>query len=64
MTNNNNGNTISNVKYEKKTQGSSAGLPFSKAMEQYKDFNDRVANIIEQIIHDPAITSLFLNVWN
>ena len=63
LTNNNNGNTISNVKYEKKTQGSSAGLPFSKAMEQYKDFNDRVANIIEQIIHDPAISSLFLNVW-
>ena len=63
LTNENNGNTISNVNYTKKTQGSSAGLPFSKAMEQYKDFNDRVANIIEQIIHDPAITSLFLNVW-
>ena len=63
LTNENKGNTISNVKYEKKTQGSSAGLPFSKAMEQYKDFNDRVANIIEQIIHDPAISSLFLNIW-
>lgn len=63
LTSDNSGNTIANVKYTKKTQGSSAGLPFSKAMEQYKEFNDRVANIIEQIIHDPAITSLFLNVW-
>lgn len=57
-----NASTDSNIveKYEKKMQGSSAGLPFSKALEQFKDFVNTY-DIDNQIINE--LKDLFINIY-
>lgn len=46
--------------YSKNTIGSSAGLPFSRAMIQLKDFYDEY-QLDEQVIEE--LKDLFMNVW-
>lgn len=55
-----NGNTHNETTTYKRTQdGSSAGLPFSKAFRQYRE--DYLYNINQSILHD--LSDLFLQVW-
>lgn len=57
-------NDISNgtttEKFTHTTQGSSAGLPFSKAMLQLKDFYSKY-DLDKQVIND--LSDLFINIW-
>lgn len=57
-------NDISNgsttEKFTHTTQGSSAGLPFSKAMLQLKDFYSKY-DLDRQVIND--LSDLFINIW-
>ena len=46
--------------YERKNVGSSAGLPFSRALIQYKEFIDKF-DLYNKIIRDLA--DLFITVW-
>jgi hypothetical protein len=46
--------------YTKFTEGSSAGLPFSRAMQQLKDYLDDF-QLDQQVID--ALKDLFYSVW-
>lgn len=46
--------------YQRKTEGSSAGLPFSKAMIQLKQFYDKY-DLDRQVIAE--LSDLFMNIW-
>lgn len=46
--------------YTRMTEGSSAGLPFSKAMIQLKQYYDKY-NLDSQVIEE--LSDLFMNVW-
>lgn len=48
----------SNESYSKKTEGSSAGLPFSKAIKQWRDV---MLNINMEIINE--LEPLFMGIW-
>ena len=54
------GENKSKESYTRKTEGSSAGLPFSKAMIQLKDFYEKY-RLDEQVIAE--LSDLFMNVW-
>ena len=54
----NNGNTKEN--YTRKTIGSSAGLPFSKAMLQFKQYVEEF-NLDQQVIDE--LKDLFITLW-
>lgn len=45
--------------YKRVQDGSSAGMPFSKAFRQFRE--DYIYNINQQIIHD--ISDLFIQIW-
>lgn len=67
-TGNNKRNVVSNDEqnhstietYERKTVGSSAGLPFSRAMQQLKDFYDDY--LLDQQVID-ELKDLFISIW-
>lgn len=61
-TNSNNGTTNNNTEetYTRKTEGSSAGLPFSRAMQQLKDFYDDY-ELDQQVIEE--LKDLFISCW-
>ena len=49
-----------NESYTKRTEGSSAGLPFSKAMLQFKEYVMKF-NIDQMVIDE--LKDLFMNIW-
>lgn len=54
-------NTNMNVQeYERKTVGSSAGLPFSKAMQQFKEYCDSYT-VFSQFLNE--FNDLFMTIW-
>jgi DNA replication protein DnaD len=60
VTNNNSTNGNMKETYTKFTEGSSAGLPFSRAMQQLKDYLDDF-QLDQQVID--ALKDLFYSVW-
>lgn len=58
--NNGSSKNITTETYQKDTVGSSAGLPFSRAMTQLKDYLDEF-QLDQQVIDE--LSDLFMNVW-
>lgn len=59
-TNNGTSTNNTNENYTKKIEGSSAGLPFSRAMQQLKDFYDDY-QLDQQVIDE--LKDLFIQIW-
>lgn len=57
----NNGTTDGGQNYVKRTEGSSAGLPFSKAMLQFKDYVEKFQ--LDRLVIE-ELSDLFYHVWN